>query len=69
MDRLIEALTIMRKYGTASHPVDITDGDVIRIQLDGKKEPTSEDLIRLQRLEWMWDHKDRCFYSFYYARW
>ena len=66
MDDLIEALQIFRKYKNSKYPTSCGH-DVLVIMDVERDEVSSEDLIRLDELDFFWDEEFDGFASFHFG--
>jgi hypothetical protein len=60
MDELIEALTILRKYGNPDYPT-ICEHDVLMIVGIDPDDVSAEDVAELDRLGFIVDRDDGCY--------
>lgn len=63
MDDLIEALTILRKYGNPEWPTHC-EHDVMHFVDIDRDDMANEDIKRLDELGLFWDEDEECFISF-----
>lgn len=63
MDDLIEALTILRKYGNPKWPTHCEHDVMFFVGID-RDDITDEDINRLDELGAFWSNAEECFMSF-----
>ena len=66
MSDLIEALTILRKYGNPQYPT-ICEHDTLTIADINPQDVTPQDLAELNRLGYFVDKTEKCFRSHRYG--
>ena len=66
MNRLIEALQIFLKYKNSKWPTNCSH-DVLAIMDIEKSEVSTEDIEKLEALDFFWSEEEECFISFHFG--
>lgn len=66
MDKLIEALTIFRRYKNEERPTHC-EHDILGVVGIGKDEVSSEDTAKLDALGFFWSDEYDCWASFHFG--
>jgi len=63
MEDLIKALTIFSKYSDTRWPTNCSH-DVFAIMEVGEDDPTEDEKVQLEKLDFMWSEEDEVWMSF-----